>query len=88
MPVAKDATVDSPRGSAGGASSSSGNSSYNKYEDLNSNHSIEMQAIKAQFDAAKREISSLQRRNFDLEQLVQEKEFLLGDVIGKFKKER
>ncbi len=31
---------------------------------------------------------SLQRRNYDLEVLLQEKEHLLQDVVSKFKKER
>ena len=55
---------------------------------MNSNHSIEMLAIKAQMRTQQTEIQSLQRRNQDLEMLVQEKEYLLQDVIAKFKKER
>ena len=55
---------------------------------MNSNHSIEMLALKAQMRTQQTEIQSLQRRNQDLEMLVQEKEFLLQDVISKFKKER
>lgn len=64
-----------------GASSDSG-------EDMTSNHSIELLAIRAQLKTAQTEIQSLQRRNQDLEMHVQEKEFLLQDVISKFKKER
>ena len=55
---------------------------------MNSNHSIEMLALKAQMRTQQTEIQSLQRRNQDLEMLVQEKEYLLQDVISKFKKER
>lgn len=53
-----------------------------------SKNSIEMLAIKASLKTAQVEIQSLQRRNYDLELLVQEKECLLNDVITKFKKER
>ena len=55
---------------------------------MNSNHSIEMLAIRSQLKTAQVEISSLQRRNRDLEIGMQEKECLLQDVISKFKKER
>ena len=44
--------------------------------------------MKAQLRTAHTEIESLQRRNQDLEMLVKEKEYLLQDVIQKFKKER
>lgn len=47
-----------------------------------------MLALKAQMRTQQTEIQSLQRRNQDLEMLVQEKEYLLQDVIAKFKKER
>ena len=86
-PMQKNASVDSPRRSARGAISSSENS-WNRHDDLNSNHSIEMLAIKAQLKNSLTENQSLKRRNYDLESLVTEKEFLLQDVISKFKKER
>ena len=57
------------------AAGSSSGGSWKK--DDESNHSIEMLAVKAQLKTATIEIDSLQRRNQDLERLVREKEFLL-----------
>lgn len=53
-----------------------------------SNQSIETLALKSQLKTARLEITSLKRRNTDLEVLLQEKECLLTDVVAKFKKER
>jgi len=72
-----------------GATSSA--SAYSKNRDTTSivsNQSIETLALKSQLKTARLEITSLQRRNTDLEVLLQEKECLLTDVVAKFKKER
>jgi len=71
-----------------GATSSA--SAYSKKDTTSivSNQSIETLALKSQLKTAKLEITSLQRRNTDLEVLLQEKECLLTDVVAKFKKER
>jgi len=62
-------------------SGSNSSKSWKDGDELTSNQSIEMLAIRSQLKTAQTEIMSLQRRNQDLELAVREKECLLADVI-------